>query len=378
VSGAVVRADPLRVAVVNLTSGGFSGGYSKYLREIAPRLRNDPRIASVTMVGPESVASQMDWHWPDDDARRGRRALRGYLERWRPDVVFTPTARSFRWRGAPMVTMVRNMESLAMPFSAPTPGERLRNVGRYLAAWSSVRRATRVIAVSDFVRTFLIDKWSVAPSSIGVVRHGVDIADPRAAVRPAALVSTPARMTIFAAGSIRPARGIDDVLEALVKLEERGTHGALWFGGAPTAGAEPYHDALRKRAEAAGVASQIQWLGTLSASEMQWCFTHADAFVMTSRVEACPNTVLEAMAAGARSISTRLAPMEEFYGDTASYYEAGSSHSLARALERVWGESRETGRWFRERSRQRACFFTWDGTVQRTISELQAAHASGG
>ncbi len=54
---------------------------------------------------------------------------------------------------------------------------------------------------------------------------------------------------------------------------------------------------------------------------------------MTSRAEACPNTVLEAMAHGAVSISTDQQPMPEFYGESAAYYRATDAAQLASQIE---------------------------------------------
>ena len=45
----------MKVAIVNLTSGGLSGGYLKYLRRLVPMLRQDVRISQLDLFVPEGV-----------------------------------------------------------------------------------------------------------------------------------------------------------------------------------------------------------------------------------------------------------------------------------------------------------------------------------
>ena len=79
-----------------------------------------------------------------------------------------------------MVVMVRNMEPLEVPFAGNTWVEGLRNVARAWEARRACRHATRVIAVSDHVRRFIISKWHIDEDRIGTVYHGVDGGGPSA------------------------------------------------------------------------------------------------------------------------------------------------------------------------------------------------------
>jgi glycosyltransferase involved in cell wall biosynthesis len=110
---------------------------------------------------------------------------------------------------------------------------------------------------------------------------------------------------------------------------------------------------------------------------MAWCFRHCEAFVMTSRAEACPNVALEAMSHGCRVVSTGQPPMPEFFGEAARYYRAGDAIDLARAVRALLGESPEDSRGRRETARTRAAGFRWPDTADRTIGELTRAVAGG-
>ena len=140
---------------------------------------------------------------------------------------------------------------------------------------------------------------------------------------------------LFTAGSIRPARGLEDLVEALPGLSGRSLPSTVVIAGRSDSGTSGYQKALTERARQLGVANRIVWAGSLGEAEMVWCFRHCAAFVMTSRVEACPNVVLEAMSQGCACVSADGPPMPEFFGDTAVYYRAGDAAGLTRGLEQL-------------------------------------------
>lgn len=379
VNGADGRAiRPLRVAMVNLTSGGLSGGYRKYITEIVPGLRADRRIDELVVINPPAQSHLADWSWPTTDPRRGYRATKQYIADFNADVVFIPTSRLLKVRGIPTVTMVRNMEPLVMPFAAPTIKERLVNLARLTACRWSSHSSDRVIAVSEFVRQHLVARWRVSAGRVGTVPHGVDRPTPGNGQQPSGLTDA-SGVRLFSAGSIRPARGIEDLLGALARLKESALPVELWFAGKATPGAERYFASLRDSAQRLGIADRVRWLGDLAPPQMQWCFENASAFIMTSRVEACPNLVLESMSHGALCVSTTDAPMPEFYGDAVyGYYRAGDAAELAAIVARLAaaGESDPEVARARRAASERVKSFTWAKTVDRTIEELMFAVAS--
>jgi glycosyltransferase involved in cell wall biosynthesis len=221
----------MRVAVVHLTGGGFSGGYRKYLDRLVPLLAEDGRVGALEVFGPGST--------------------RQVLSQLVPDVVFIPTARWANFGPAPVVAMVRNMEPLTVPFGGNPPGERLKNMARARAAKRACRRSDRIIAVSAYVRDFLAGRWAVESSKIGVVEHGVD--PPLAeAPRPRALGADVAAPFLFTAGSLRPARGLEDAIRALGTLRERGLSPTLVVAGS-SAGSNGYENRMRQLAADCGV-----------------------------------------------------------------------------------------------------------------------------
>jgi glycosyltransferase involved in cell wall biosynthesis len=342
-----------------------------------PRLRADPRVRRLSVVMPPGAAvpalpSSEVLTWSPADARYGYRGLRARLGALAPDVVFIPTARWLDCRPAATVVMVRNMEPLTVPFGGNALAETARNLVRAHVARLACRRADRVLAVSQYVQDFLTGRWRVPPGKVGLVYHGAERLVPaREAVRPAALDGVGPGGFAFTAGSIRPARGLEDLIRALALTgTARQPAPALVIAGRADAGTRAYGERMRRLAEQLRVSPRIVWVGQLGPPEMAWCYDHCAAFVMTSRAEACPNTALEAMAHGCQIVSTRQPPMPEFFGGAALYYEPGDPAGLARQLTQALTMPSELERGRRDAARAVADRFRWADTADRTIGEL--------
>ena len=353
----------MRVAVANLTGGGLSGGYRKYLQRLMPLLASDARVERLHIFVPAGSGAVLDSHLDVRLYASGEAGARAVIDDMRalsPDVVFVPTAR-FIDIGRPVVSMVRNMEPLIVPFGGNSWREGLRNLARAGQAKRASRRASRVIAVSRFVREFLVNRWHIPAERVGVVYHGVDHQDGDD--------NAVSGRALFTAGSIRPARGLEDAIEALARLPED-VH--LRIGGRVDAGAEHYAHKLQALAQRLGVQARVTFAGFLDAQQMRQALKGCGIFVMTSRAEACPNTALEAMSAGALIASVDHEPMPEFFGEAALYYPAGNAAALAaRVLDVI--QERVVRVEMGERARTRARQFTWQTTADRTIHELELA-----
>lgn len=366
----------VRLAVVNLTGGGLSGGYYKYLQTLLPLLEADPRVSEMSVFLPEGIDDSMfsfkspRTFFSPGHSRAAQNALRASVLAFRPDVVFVPTSRWRDFGGVPTVVMVRNMEPLDVPFAGNGVIDSLKNILRRSATKRSYRRADGVIPVSGYVNDWLRSHWSIVPRRVRIIYHGVYPANKTTEQVPQKFANHVSEKFIFTAGSIRPARGLNDLFEAFAQLGPDARHLRLVIAGGVDRGAEHYHAKLLELAGELGIADRIIWLGPISPPEMAWCFQHTDLFVTTSRSEACPNTVLEAMSFGAHIVAGDKPPMPEFLQETALYYELGDSESLNGAIQEALGSRPED---IAKRKRDAvtiASGFTWQRTADETISFL--------
>lgn len=373
----------MHVAWVNLTNGGLSGGSRKHLAMLLPRLVADSRVTRLDMLSPDAITDfprldgvASDWRWPSHEKWLGFPSVKKRIRLLAPDVVFIPTARWVDPSGAASVVMVRNMEPLLRSNEDSPPIERLVNMGRKRAAAEACARADRVIAVSDFVATYLHHEWHIPSAKLTRIYHGLDEPDASIATPPAQLRNG-APDFLFLAGSLRPTRGIEDGLQAFAALYRAFPNLLLVIAGAVEGRVNTWIKGVHELAESLGVADRVCWTGRLTQSEMNWCFSRCRAFLMTSRVEACPNTALEAMSHGALIVSTHNSPMPEFFGTAAAYYQAGDYTQLADRIRELFHAPSAELNNRRAESVTAAATFNWDACADLTIRELLRASNKG-
>lgn len=377
--------DMMKIAIVNLTGGGMSGGYQKYLQNIIPRIATNPAVEAILCASPESLNVQ---NWFDQFHNVGFIScrpfhflqsgldsdLKQYLEDFLPDVIFLPIERYFRFENVPVVNMIRNMEPLIYPYEGNPVSEKLRNWLRKQNARKAVNKANRAIAVSDFVKSFLIDSWGISSDKIGVVYHGINLPIGNEGVRPFSIPQNWEGIFLFSAGSIRPARGLEDILFALGYMVSHNMEiPEIVIAGESSANMIDYQRKLKGWLKKRGLASKICWAGNLNEKEMAWCYQNCNAFVMTSRVEACPNIAMEAMSHGCACISSDNPPLSEFFRDTAVYYPTKNGKTLADAIKTVLAWDDNQRKVMSEKAKKRAAEFSWDVCAEKTVAELAKA-----
>jgi len=370
----------MRVAIVNLTGGRIGGGYRKYLMNIMPRLASHPAVESMLCASPYGLNVQ-DWfdglqnvnfigchpfqfmrHRPDPE-------LSDNLKNYRPDVVFIPLERYLKFDKVPVVTIVRNMEPLAFNEKPHLIMERLRILAQIMEAGIAVKRSNHVIAVSEFVRDFIMRRWKVTDEKVSLIYFGSDMSGV-SACRPEEIPDSWQNEFLFTAGSIEPYRGLDDVMSAMKHLKSKRIAVKLVIAGGGRAIMRDYHNKLKETVKSEDMESDILWIGDLDESEMKWCYKNCKAFIMSSRIEACPNTALEAMSNGCVIISSNNPPMPEIFGSAVLYYSSHNGISLAEGLLSILNYDQNTREKISEQTKARAEKFSWDTAAEKTVEIL--------
>tara|TARA_B100001971_G_C18047620_1_gene461052 strand:+ start:194 stop:679 length:486 start_codon:yes stop_codon:yes gene_type:complete len=110
----------LKIAIINISGSGISGGYKKYLFEMIPRLINHNGVEEILCIYPMAW-SMASWftnlknvyflaHDIHPILPLKRNSLKSAINNFKPDVIFVPTERYFRSGNIPVVNMVQNME----------------------------------------------------------------------------------------------------------------------------------------------------------------------------------------------------------------------------------------------------------------------------
>ena len=372
----------MKVAIINITNGGISGGYRKYLCNIIPRMVAVTSIEAILCVSPNTL-NRRGWlglipNVEFIDCKPSRLVshkidpeLKIHLEKFSPDVIFIPTERRFCFNKIPVVNMLQNMESLAGVNEGNPISERVKNWFRVYYAKKAIRKAARVIAISRFVKDFLVKRWNVSENKIGLVYYGMDSSGNCDAIKPPDIPIDPEEKFIFTAGSIRPARGLEDLLWAMYYLRREGKElPRLVIAGDTNPNMVPYQNKLKGWIKKHKLSGRICWVGNLSEDQMKWCYNNCSVFVMSSRVESFGQIALEAMSYGCICISANNPCLPEIFKEAAIYYSPKDSSSLAKMIRSVFSWDSSQRERMAERARSRASEFSWDVCAKKTVEEL--------
>jgi glycosyltransferase involved in cell wall biosynthesis len=375
----------MRIAVLNITGGGMSGGYRKYLQNIIPRMAGHPDVEAILCTFPKSLNGEdlfdnlTNVEFAHSSLSQPLRngisySLKHALRRFCPDVLFIPTAQYLKFKDVAVVNMVRNMEPFDYSGEKNPFSEKLRNFVRGKLASNAVQRSQRVIALSNYVKQFLVDNLKISENKISVVYHGIQHDESFNYTKPSAVPDSWKGNFLFTAGSIRPARGLEDILYALKHLNAEKFDINLLIAGATAPNMLPYLKSLKAKIAEFGLQRKIIWSGSLNNEQMNWCHKNCQLFVMTSRVEALAMIACEAISRGSICITADSSVLPEVFKKAAVYYPANNSRLLAKTIQTTldWSEHQRNEMYGLMRKRA-AEFPSWDDTVDKTVNELKLA-----
>jgi len=214
-------------------------------------------------------------------------------------------------------------------------------------------RITQLVSVSSKLAERMADVIGVPASRIAVLRNGVDLGRFGAVGRSEARVNLGVKASDLVIGTIGRLSEVKDhatLVEAVWLLQQSGVPATTVIVGEGSCRA-----ALEAHIARRGLDGSVRLPGHVS--EVEALLPGFDVFVLSSRSEGLPNSVLEAMACGVPVVSTRVGGVEELVVETVTgvLVEAGSPPALARALENLARDAprrRDMGHAGRERARR--------------------------
>ncbi|MDP8265659.1 MAG: glycosyltransferase family 1 protein [Candidatus Aceula meridiana] len=371
----------MKIAVINITAGGISGGYRKYLQHMIPLFSQRTETEEILCISPHAWGVE-NWFGNIEKVefysykkfnmlKTSNKKITKYLDDFSPDVLLVPVERCFSYKNVPVVNMLQNMEPLAYLNEGNPLFEKLRNLLRARTAKKAMERADKIIAVSRFVRSFLMQDLKISESKIELIYYGMDDVSDCNVVKSRNIPIGWEEKFIFTAGSIRPARGLEDLLQAMRRLGDGGGESLhLVIAGEVSPNMVAYQNKLKRWIEEKGLQDRVCWTGGLVEEEMRWCYNTCKIFVMTSRVESFGQIALEALSQGAMCISTDSSCLPEIFGDAAIYYSPKDIDALVKAIQSVlrWGPQKQEN--VQKKAKVQAVQFSWDTCARKTVKLL--------
>jgi glycosyltransferase involved in cell wall biosynthesis len=129
---------------------------------------------------------------------------------------------------------------------------------------------------------------------------------------------------------------------------------------------------LRALAASLGVGDRVDDVAGLSDAALAWTYAHAEALLVTSRVEGFGMVALEAMACGAPVVVVDRPPLPDVVGDAAMIVPMDDVSAMAAVVTRLRRDAPHRADRVAA-GRARAAAFTWQRTAERTAEVLLKA-----
>jgi glycosyltransferase involved in cell wall biosynthesis len=261
---------------------------------------------------------------------------------------------------------VSNLEPFSeMAWKVESNAARLRLMLLRHTIITSSKRADQVIALSHACKNILAE-CGVSKSKIKVIPNGVDICKDHEDenIETGLPCKSPYILTV---SHFYRYKNFEKLIEAFgllsFNLKDQMQY-KLIIVGKPYD--KKYYDEIIGLIAKLELQDHIIIIPGLERKSLDSLYRNASLFVFTSLIENSPNILLEAMAHSLPIVSSDVAPMPEFGGDSVSYFNALSASDLAEKLSDVM-EDTERATKMRILAKQRSLEYTWDNFTKSVI-----------
>ena len=211
-----------------------------------------------------------------------------------------------------------------------------------------MEKADQIIAVSNFTKKVIVDKYDINPEKISVVHN---------AVYP--ILEGKKQKIVLFLGRLTLQKGPEFFLKSAKKVLEYENCKFV------VAGIGDMLPDLIEKAVAMGIADKIIFTGRLSEEEVKYIYQVASVYVMPSVSEPFGITALEAISAGTPTIASRTAGFSEAFKNClkVDFWDTDEMANKIISILRY----RPLRKSLSENGKQEIKLFTWDNVAKKTI-----------
>jgi glycosyltransferase involved in cell wall biosynthesis len=238
----------------------------------------------------------------------------------------------------------------------------------------SVRRARRVIAISESTKRDVVQQYGIPEDKVDLIYYGLDPifrplpSDQVACFR--AEQRLPERFMLFV-GTLEPRKNVVRLIEAYAQLPKERPP-LLLIGGKGW-----LYDDIFARVEDLDLTDEVRFVGYVPAEELPWWYNAADLFVYPSLYEGFGLPPLEAMACGTPVVSSTVSSLPEVVGSGGLLVDPTDTEALASAMKRLVTD-KDTHDSLRAAGLAQAQAFSWQEAAKRTVDSYRRVLATEG
>lgn len=339
----------------NLIYEAQKRGLKQYLSLYAPSWQNVPQDFLTTDI--QILKMRRFW-------TQGRLSLQLLWDN--PEIFFSPEQVLPRFAPKASVVTVHDLAYEVYP-QAYTPWRR-----RYLRAVtkSAVRRAKKIIAISERTKRDLGKYYAASQRKIEVVYHGfalpkgIEFPEVKSEIRPTSLPTD--KPYFFFLGRIERKKNIVTLIEAFEKYSfASGKKYALVLAGAPGFG----YEEICRRIEDSPIKDNLFLLDYISVEEKYTLYQNAAAFVFISLYEGFGLPILEAQSFGIPVICSNNSALPEVAGESALLVDPMDVSLVAEKMAEVVHQKRMRA-YLIKKGYENLNRFSWEKAARETLDIL--------
>ncbi len=355
-------------------------GIGTYIRNVVRTLARLDRDSKYFLIGSPAKVAECGPLPPNfhavaldgrDDTIKGNLDFRAIVRRLGCDVVHIPHLFWIpRGLGCPYVLTVHDL--LEHMYGSHNASSFRRSLHFYMTR-RVLRKAARVIAVSQFTRNEIEKLLAIPDARIEVVYNAIDErflhghateAD-RELIAQRYLVNHP---FILYAGAIRPHKNVVRIIEAFSALKNELQKEQLFpdlkliiIGDDLSS-----HPRLRRTVVRGGVQNDVRFLGFVPIEVLRIFYDVAKVFVFPSLYEGFGLPPLEAMAHGTPVVASNTSSLPEVAGNAALLVNPENVFEIQRGLQRALVDPAMRAQ-MKQRGYEQAQRFSWTASVSRIL-----------
>ena len=242
--------------------------------------------------------------------------------------------------------------------------------------WYALRRASRVLTVSESSKQDILHFFDVPEDKITVIPNAIDErfrVEPSEEdmVRVRERYQLPDRFVMYA-GNVLPHKNLERLIEAFMVVRSSGLDDlGLLISGSEVS----RYATLRRAVHRHHLHKHVRFLGYLPASTLAVLYRLADVFVFPSLYEGFGLSPLEALASGTPVVASNVSSLPEVLGDAAVLIDPRDPASIADGITRALVD-RALREELRRKGLARAQAFSWEQSVAK-IRQIYGEVAAG-
>jgi glycosyltransferase involved in cell wall biosynthesis len=236
---------------------------------------------------------------------------------------------------------------------------------------ASTRAADRVITISGYSKTTLVEHHRIPPGKVVVAYLCADPLYFESATQTAPDDPIPFSDFVFFPANRWYHKNHDVLLKALCILKDRNKKVNSVFTGFDVDGGYP----LMSKAVEYNIRDQVHSAGYVTISQMAYLYTHAEMLAFPSLFEGFGMPPVEAMASGCPVAVSKSTCLPEICGDAAEYFDPTDPADVADAICKI-REDQARRNVLIERGHTRARSFSAERLAQAHLRAFREAHES--